>query len=314
MKALVVGALAAVVLLLTGVTVAQRLLSDEGEAVEPISADAAYAIDGPLTCDSEVNQVPSLPLEAEPTALLICADPDGSMPWTSPDDLVEVDLTALVESLADLERAPDGDYACTMQAGPGYDLLLGFSRERYARIHGDTGGCGVVTTASGEWFGADGVLDAALALVEEQRSTATPPSRVQTADLRCDDLLGERGYALSLTGDPADLVRVVSCWQPNAPELGPWVEGRVPALEVRVLAHDLARNLTPDGDTGDLRCPGGLDHHYFQHLLGQTAWGDVVMLAGECRRFYVVDLRPDGPPMLWHPSPASQRILDGLRR
>jgi hypothetical protein len=311
----VAGALGAAALLVAGLSVARVVLAfDDGEVVEPISADAAYAIDGPLTCDTELNEVPTLPLEAEPVALLLCADPEGSVPWTSPVDVVEGDLAELRAVLDGLEPTPDEDYACTMQGGPAYDLHLRFSRDRYARIHGDTGGCGVVTTGIGEWFGANDVLDTALALVEEQRDRDEPPPDVATLDLWCDRVLTEGGPASSLTGDPADLVRLVSCWQPNARQLGEWSEARVRPADVRTLARDVGRHAAP-GDARELRCPGGLEQHYFQHLIGQTAWGDLVVIAGECRRFVMLETRPDGgDSVVWRPTPRSQRILDSLRR
>ncbi len=159
------GAVALLVAVLSVVRLA--LAAGDRDPVETVSADEVYAIDGPLTCGTAVQDLPTLPLEAEPVALLVCADPRGSMPWTAPEGLVEGDLSRLRAVLDDLERPPAEDYACTRQAGVAYALVLGFSRDRYARIHGDTSGCGVVTTDIEEWFGAQEVLDTALALVEE---------------------------------------------------------------------------------------------------------------------------------------------------
>lgn len=312
MKTVIGAVLIALALFLTGLAVAVRTLGNDAGPVEPISADAAYAIDGDLTCDSEVKQVPTLPLEAAPVALLICADPDSSVPWTAPAELVEGDLNELVAELSGLERAPDEDYACTMQGGPAYDLLLRFSRDRVAQIHGDNGGCGVVSVASGEWFGAPGVLDAALALVEDQRATAEPPADVELVDLDCNaGMETGLGPALSLTGDVADLDRVVSCWQPNADELPPFPPGtEVRPRDVRALAADMSAHAFESKRQPPLRCPGGLDRYYFQHLVGQTRWGDLLVVYGSCRQFRI----PGDPPLWWTPSPASQRILDDLRR
>ena len=86
-----------------------------------------YRIDGELTCDTEVREVPVLPLDAEPVAMLVCADPESSTPWVAPAELVEGDLSELVDRLAGLKPAPDEDIACTMQGGPAYDLVLRFS-------------------------------------------------------------------------------------------------------------------------------------------------------------------------------------------
>lgn len=308
----VAGGLAALVLVLMSFGLVRLLTGDDRPTTTPISADAFYALDGPLTCDSEVQEVPTLPLEAEPMALLICADPEGSQPWTAPTELVEGDLTSLVDALSDLEPAPDEPYDCTFKGGPAYDLLLRFSRDRFARIHGATGGCGVVTTAAGEWFGARNVLDVAIAAVEEQRQQSEPPTEVQAQDLSCARVLTDTGPPLSLIGEPADFVRMVSCWQPNGRELGAWSEAAV-ASEDGVLAMDIERLASPTGDPTDLRCRGGRRSHYFQQLIGQTAWGDLLVVAGECRRFFAW-MPSDEPAPVWHPSPRAQRILDDLRR
>ena len=317
MKAVTGGALGVLVLGLVAWGVVRQVgESRDDTVVMPISADAAYAINGPLSCDRELREVPHLPLEAEPVAFLLCADPDGSGPWVSPEDLVEGDLAPLVEVLADLEPTPDEPYDCTFQGGPAYDLLLRFSRDRYARIHGDTGGCGVVTVASDTYFGADEVLDAALALVEGQRERLPVPTAMPDAPGCPVD--GDLGAAYSLTGKVTDLVVAVSCWRPDAKELPPF-GARCPSRQAsceRLLA-DVEQNSEPLEMPGEYDCPGGLKKLYSQMLVGRTAWGDLVALSGQCHEFYVDvwSQRPgDEPPKVWRPSSRSQRILDNLRR
>ena len=314
----VVAALGVLVLVLAALTVVPRVLDGDGDAaVEPFSADDYDRVDGPLTCDTEVKEVPALPLEAEPMALLVCADPDGSMPWTAPADLVKGDLSDLVDVLSDLEPTPDEPYDCTFQGGPGYDLLLRFSRGRYARIHGDTGGCGVVSTAARDYFGADEVLDAALTLVETQRS-ARPAPTAFTARPRCPELVDGLGPAVSLTGEMTDVVVAVSCWRPDAKEVGAW-RGPVPIArrDLRPLLRDLARaDDRPATTLVGIDCPGGRRTLYHQVLLGRTAWGDLVAMYGQCHEFSVPAprLHPSEVPLVWHPSPRAERILDRLRR
>jgi hypothetical protein len=288
------------------------VFSESTPPLDPI--DDAYALTGPVTCDAEVGDAPALPLGTQPDALLICADLTNKHLWTAPADLVEGDLTPLVDALGDLEPAPLDDYACTMVGGPAYELVLRFPGDRYARVHGDTGGCGVVTVGSVEYFGATKVLDTALALVEEQRTRTGPPAELPPIDLSCDRTFTEQGTPTSYTGEPGDLVRIVSCWQPNAPELGAWTQAELNESDVRVLARDLDRRAEVGGDPNGLRCPGGLGRHYFQHLVGQTSWGDVLLIAGECRRFIVVDTRGGGETIVWRPSTDAQRLLDNLRR
>lgn len=306
----VVGALALLALVVPLASLVAAVRGDR-PAPPPSDVDSAYAVDGELTCDSAVQQVATLPLEAEPTALLICAAPGSTVPWTAPAELVEGDLTVLVEALSGLERAPLEPYECTFQGGPGYDLLLEFSRDRFARIQGDTGGCGVVTTASGEWFGAQDVLDAAIELVEQQRAATEPPDTVTPVDLGCnagrDSGLGR---PLSLTGDVADLTRLVSCSQ-GADERRQFPPGtELASSDVRALAADMAAHAFEDTSGPPLRCPGGRDRSYAQHLVGQTRWGDLLVAYGTCRQFTI----PGDPVRWWSPMPDSQRILDDLRR
>lgn len=307
---LVVGALALLTLVLPAVALVAALGTDR-PAPPPSDVDLAYAIDGELGCDTDVQQAPVLPLDAEPLAMLVCADGQGSLPWTAPVDLVEGDLSRLRTVLDGLEEAPVGDVECTLQAGPAYDLLLRFSRDRYARVQGDTGGCGFVTLASGRWFGAQDVLDAALALVEEHRDGARPPASPPALDMSCGELLRDQP-ATSLTGEAADLVDIVSCARSGAEGRGPWTQSRADKGDVRVLTRDIARTASPDLDPMDLRCVGGVGRYYSQHLIGRTAWGDLLWVPGECRRFFT-DTTSERSPV-WHPSPRSQRILDRLRR
>lgn len=307
---LVVG----LVVLVGGLIVAAGMLGNHVEPEEPPGPiDGTYIINGPFSCDTVTRPVPYLPLDAEPEAMLICADPDSSQPWTAPSELVEGDLGSLVDALGDLEDAPLPPRECTFGGGPAYDLVLRFSRERYARIHGDVGGCGVVTLDSSERLGAKKVLDAALALVETARQRRQPPGEVGSIDLSCDRLSADRGVPLSLTGDFSQTVRMVSCWQPDDRVLGAWRQTAATARETRVLVRDAVANASPQVDGSRLGCPGGKRTRYLQHLVGQTAWGDLVMVAGMCRTFQVTDVEGDEPAAVWRPSPESQRILDHLR-
>lgn len=300
---------------LVGVVWAAGLLGNHVEPEEPPGPiDRTYIINGRFGCSTVTRPVPYLPLDAEPEAMLICADPDSSQPWTAPPEIIEGDLGELVDALGDLEEAPPAPRECTFGGGPAYDLLLRFSRNRFARIHGDVGGCGVVTVASGEWLGAKDVLDAALAIVEAQRERRQPSADVAPMDLSCDNLGARFGPPLSYTRDLAQTVRIVSCWQPDDRELGAWQQAEATPAEVRTLVRDALRNASPDNDSTRLGCPGGKRTRYFQHLLGQTAWGDLLMVAGMCRTFQVTDVEGDEPAAVWRPSSRSQRILDNLRR
>ncbi|NYE37296.1 hypothetical protein F4692_002429 [Nocardioides cavernae] len=308
---LVVGA----AVIVGGLVLAVRTFGNHADPATGPSAADLLVVGGRLRCDRRVTEEPEPVMHDEPSALLLCADREGTVPWTAPADVVEGDLLPLLRVLAELEPAPPDPRECTYQGGPAYDLLIRYSSTTYARVHGDTGGCGVVTTNGNDFLGADRLLDAALDLVEEHRASARPPDRVAPRRLSCDRTLTDVGPVVSLTGRPGQLVRAVSCWQPSAGELGRWRQASISARAVRVLARDVDRHAEPSGDTLDLRCPGGPRRAYLQHLVGQTVWGDVVVVHGECGRFTVLDGRPGGRnTAVWRPAPRSQRILDALRR
>jgi hypothetical protein len=169
---LVVGA----AVLVGGLMLAARTLGNHADPAAHPSAADLLVVRGAFSCDSEVTEVPEPVMDGEPSALLICADAEGSTPWTAPADVVEGELTPLLRVLADLEPAPDGDHGCSRQGGPAYDLLIRFSDTTYARVHGDTGGCGIVTSNGNDFFGANEVLDAAIALIEDQRAEQSEPT------------------------------------------------------------------------------------------------------------------------------------------
>jgi hypothetical protein len=309
---LVVGA----VVLVGGLLLAARTMGNHADPTARSSAADFLVVRGRLSCDSEVTEEPEPVMDGEPSALRICAGPEGSMPWTAPADVVEGDLTPLLRILADLEPAPDEPYACTFQGGPAYDLLIRFSGTTYARVRGDTGGCGVVTSNGNDYFGADEVLDTVLAMVEEQRDQRPEPTAIpDPPDCPVDRGLGP---AYSLTGEVTEMVVAVSCWRPDARELAPFGDPvPVPARQLEALLADVGQNGQPLEMPGDYDCPGGPKELYMQTLVGRTAWGDLIALSGTCREFYVdvwSQRTGDDPPRVWRPTPRSQRILDDLRR
>ena len=298
-----------------GVYVLVLVLAEDLEPEEPPGPiDSGYSLYQPVSCDTYTRTVPYLPLDLEPEAVLICVDPESSQAWTAPPELVEGDLDRLVGTLNGLRRANPQPYECSFVGGPAYRLLIRFPRNRWATIDGDAGGCDLVTVQAATWFGARDVLDAALEDVDQQRRRTEPPDEVPRVLLSCDLLGADGNVPLSFARDLEEVVRIVSCSQADDGELGSWWQEEATTRGTRLLVRDIVRSWSPDDDSPRLGCPGGKRTRYFQHLLGATSRGDVVMISGTCRTFRVVDAEGDEASAGWRPSLESQRILDRLRR
>lgn len=273
-----------------------------------------------MSCESDVKDAPTLPFEDEPLSMLICADPDSLVPWTAPVDVVEQDLGRLVDAIGDLEPAPDEPFDCQFDGGVGFHLLLRLPQDRVVRVAGDTGGCSLIENAGQRWLGGDEFFLTALELVEGQRKTASPPASLPAALRDVPFCPVDTGMQppYSLVGEARDLVSAVSCWRPDAKELPPFGPAvTVPRRDLRALLDDLQQNTAPSKVVGaGYDCPGGLENLYTQTLVGRTVWGDLVAVDGWCHEFFVRSpwTQTVNRAMLWHPSPASQRILDDLRR
>jgi hypothetical protein len=126
------------------------------------------------------------------------------------------------------------------------------------------------------------------------------------------------GPPYSLVGDVADLAVAVSCWRPDAKELQPYrPAARLPQQDLRALLRDIEDSSAPSNVTGaGYDCPGGPKKLYFQTVVGRTTRGDLVAVDGWCHEFHVRTpwTEQGDEPLLWHPSPRAQRILDDLRR
>jgi hypothetical protein len=306
---------AGAVLVLAVVMTARTAESDDSL---PQRIGASYAVAG-LGCGEAVRPAPTLPLEEEPVSARLCVV-GGVMPWSAPRDLL-LDAGAVAAAVDRAERTPR-DIDCFAVGGYAFELRLFLAGGRAVSVRGDTGGCGFVEAADGAYLGADDVLAVFLDSLADQRRTARP-DRTALPTPGCNTAVDE-DYALSLIGDPADIAVAVSCWRPNADEPPPW-RGPVPIGPRRLafLLADMAANSTLQKGFGRPDCPGGLDHYYWQDLVGVTRWGDTVVVRGVCRELQAApndfwhgdDTSEDDPERrFWHPSPRAQRILDGLRR
>ena len=310
----VAAALVALVLLVVPLGLVPHVLA-------PLRADPGGA--AAMTCDD-----PSAPAADVPTdvvAARMCATDEGLARWYAPQDSLHADLAPLVDLLGALEPVPESTdeerYFCTDDGGYGFDLRLALASGEVVSVPGDTGGCSTVRVGGEDVVGSDEVLATFLDALAAQRRTTEPPTTLVDLPLACGQDAPDADHRLSLIGDQVDLVRAVACWRPNADDVPPWRgERAVPSGPLARLVQDLATRSTRQDQFGTPDCPGGLPGYYWQDLVGQTRWGDVVAIRGVCRELMASPAdfwQPgdeDAAQRYWHPSPAAQRILDGLRR
>jgi hypothetical protein len=285
----------------------------------PVVGDPAIA--AAMTCDDAAT--PAVEVTHDVVAARMCAVDNRTTSWFGPQDSLHSGLTPLVELLAGLEPPPGSTAEerslCTNDGGVAFDLRLALASGQVVSVPGDTGGCSTVTIGGVEVGGSDDVVATFMDALARQRRTGEPPARQVDLPLACGQDKPDRDHRLSFLGDPVDIVRAVTCWRPNADEVGPWRDQRpVPTRLLARLVEDVAARSDVQDHFGDPDCPGGLRGYYWQDLVGQTRWGDVVAVRGVCRELMASPARlwlPEGETeqRFWHPSPRAQRILDGLR-
>lgn len=289
-------------------------------AERPVAGDPAVA--ATMTCGDD-----AAPAAASPTDVVgarLCATDNGLVQWYAPQDGLHADLGPLVDLLGGLEQVPESTdeerYFCTDDGGVGFDLRLALASGEVVSVPGDTGGCSTVRIGDEDLVGSDEVVATFLEALVEQRGSTAPPAELVDLPLDCDRPPPE-DHRLSLIGDPADLIRAVTCWRPNADETPPWRDRRpVPPQQLTRLVADVGAHTRLQDQFSEPNCPGGRSGYYWQDLVGQTRWGDVVAVRGVCREFLVSQAgywRPaygDPEQRYWQPARAAQRILDGLRR
>ncbi|MBS2939216.1 hypothetical protein KDN32_15855 [Nocardioides sp. J2M5] len=293
----------------TASPVQQRVAGDPGVAAS-------------MSCDDAATPAPSAPTGV--VAARLCAIDNRNTSWFGPQDGLHSNLTSLVDLLASLEPLPESTdespVICTNDGGNAFDLRLALASGEVVSVAGDTGGCSTVTIGGEEVGGSDEVVATFMDALAEQRLTTEPPADLVDLPLQCGQERPDRDHRLSVLGDPNELVRAVTCWRPNAVEVGPWRDQRpVPPRLLAKLVDDLSVRSEAQEGFGEPDCPGGDAGYYWQDLVGQTRWGDVVAVRGVCREFLASPVRSweysDGSQSrFWHPSPSAQRILDGLRR
>lgn len=252
-----------------------------------------------------------MPLRLGAGRMLLCDS--GQFPWRPPPELLREDLDGLMTRISTLEPDVDDSGFCSADGGSGFTLMFGYPDGDVTAVSGDTGGCGTVETGSGKYLGADELLADVIDRFSDARAGQAPPSRMAPAALDCNQGV-TFDYVRSWTGRLQDASRALSCWRRNAPEPGAFHVRDVGARDLRALVRDASTHQVRRRDFSRDVCDG-FPFHFWQDLLLETTWGDVLVLRGVCDEFLVRQAKHEnGRSAYWHPSPQSQRILNRLRR
>ena len=315
----VAGALAVLVLLVVPLGLVPYVLAPlRGVETLPARADGTVpgdpAVAATMTCADRA--VPASEVPVDVVAARMCATDNGLARWYAPQDSLHADLVPLLEMLGSLEPMPESTdedrYFCTDDGGVGFDLRLALVSGEVVSVPGDTGGCSTVRIGGEDVVGSDEVVVTYLDGITAQRAVSGPAEVVAELPLGCGSDTAFSDHVLSRIGDPADMVRAVSCSMTDSGGWGDVVP--VTSRQVTTLMADLSQGTRKDQGFTDLPC--GKDDFYHQDIVGQTLSGDVVALRGACGVFLVTDASSAAPKdeEYWYPSPESQRLLDGLRR
>ncbi len=317
----VAAALAVMVLLVVPLGLVPYVLAPLSADEAPRPARTARPMAGDpvvgaaMTCTDAAAPASEAP--ARVVAARICATDNGVADWYAPQDSLSGDLAPLVDLLGTLEplpvSTPDERYFCTDDGGVGFDLRLALPSGEVVSIPGDTGGCSTVRIGGVDVLGSDEVLATYLDAITAQRADSGPSDALATLPLGCGSPGPFGDHVLSRTGDPVDLVRAISCSMSGRATT--WGAGvPITTEQLAVLTGDLSLGTRKDQGFAHLSC--GKSEFYNQDIIGQTSSGDVVALRGACGTFLVTDVSSTDAEdeEYWYPSPASQRILYGLRR
>lgn len=316
----VAGALAVLVLLVVPLGLVPYVLAplqrDEAPMPardgRPLPGDPAVA--AAMTCADRAAPASEVPVGV--VAARMCATDNGLARWYAPQDSLHADLVPLLDLLGSLEPMPESTdedrYYCTDDGGVGFDLRLALASGEVVSVPGDTGGCSTVRIGDQDVVGSDEVVATFLDGITAQRTVSGPAEVVVELPLGCGSDTSFADHILSRIGDPAGMVRAVSCLMPDS---GKWGDGvPITSRQVATLMADLSQGTRKDQGFADLPC--GKDDFYNQDIVGQTSSGDVVALRGACGVFLVTDASSTAPEdeEYWYPSPESQRILHRLRQ
>lgn len=263
-----VGGLAVAVPVVSGHSADRGSAPPADQASTPPPTLAAPVLECPPVRFARSDRGPSS-LATGATAARLCGG-GLSGPATAPLDLLTTGLGALVGSV---NAQPEGfDGGCFGPLGDRYLLLLAYPDGTARRVSLDFSGCGSMRVGGATRLNPDKPYETFLALLRQQRRTATPPAEVPApACLR-------QFSSFSPLADPVEMVAARLCVTYN--DDGRTTSVAVPPADLETIL-DAWRD---DPKTPEEKGPGCGPTTPTWVLSGVTRWGDPVQITAECDR------------------------------
>lgn len=211
---------------------------------------------------------------------------------------IEVPVDALVTGVDEVADTVNGlpdaapDQGCTMELGPGYQLVFAYPDGSTVVASGELYGCRPVIVNGVERTGADEPWATFIELLRAQREQLAPAppdaSRIDCAGLPASPTLGR----------PQDLAVAALC-------VGDGTPAAITGAELGLLLDDMAARTTENA--GYVDCAAAPP---FPRIVGLTAWGDRVEIRSDCGdSWFSVD---DATNSVWPPGPDAAAIIERL--
>lgn len=288
--AAVVGGVAASVLLVAGVV---AVLGDDA----PEGGEVAN--DGPVS-PYDAPACPASPVDTR-TQTGPGDVPDGATSARlcgGAGNPIEVPVDALVTGVDELAAAVNalepasGSLACTMDLGPGYQLVFAYPDGATTVASGELYGCRTVAVDGVARTGADEPWAKFIELLRAQR-TELKPAEPDPSQIGCAN-----SPAAPTLGRPQDLAVAALCVGESTPVL-------ITDGELDLLLGDMAANTTKNA--GYVDCASSPP---YPRIVGLSAWGDRVEVPSSCGdSWFTVD---DATNSVWQPGPKAAPIIERL--
>lgn len=254
-------------------------LSGTGDREGPVAAPSPTATEAAVevSCPPQ-DEKPTGPgtLPEGATTVRLCQGP--GMPFQAPADALTTDVDDLVE-LVNAQPEGERNPMCTMDLGPGYQLVFGYPDGEQRAVTGELYGCHELRVGSVARTNPEAPYRQFIRSLREQRSSQELPADAAVLQDCPADV--PEGSPVARTDE---MVVATLCVGDPAASRNEWTAVPVPEEDLAVLLTDRAPvSYDPDAPT--------------LLLIGSTAWGD--------RTIFYLDGRRS-------PGPDARAILDRL--